>query len=105
MAHLPAHTRTRPWRPRPGPVAAAAARRPPPLGPASGRPRALHRHRRPQAWKISRTEFGTFMRADVTSVAGSAGPPCTGRSGAAPVAPRLVFTDGLGRQLALNGTP
>ena len=36
-----------------------------------------------QAWQSHRAEFGTFVCADVTGVAGSAGPPYTGRSGAA----------------------
>ena len=57
-----------------------------------------------QAWQHHRGEFGTFVRADVADVAGSAGPPNAGWPGAALVAPTLVLTDG-GRQLALNGTP
>ena len=58
-----------------------------------------------QAWQDHRGEFGTFVRADVADVAGSAGPPYIGRPGAALVAPSLVLTDDRGRQLALNGTP
>ena len=50
-----------------------------------------------QAWQSHRAEFGTFLRADVTGVAGSAGPPYTGRPGAAPVTPNLVLTDDSGR--------
>ena len=91
---------------------------PPPLGPYPGDPQrtasgpytatdagagittdSLH------AWQSHRAEFGTFVRADVTGVAGSAGSPYTGRPGAAPVTPNLVLTDDSGRQLALNGTP
>ena len=58
-----------------------------------------------QAWQHHRGEFGTFVRADVADVAGSAGLPYAGRPGAALVAPSLVLTDDLGRQLALNATP
>lgn len=58
-----------------------------------------------QAWRSRRAEFGAFVRADVTGVAGDAGPAYTGRPGATPVAPNLVLTDDSGRQLALSGTP
>jgi len=58
-----------------------------------------------QAWQTHRAEFGTFVRADIAGVAGSAGPPYAGRPGAAPVAPNLVLTDDSARQLAMNGTP
>lgn len=58
-----------------------------------------------QAWQNHRAESGTFVHADATGVAGSAGPPYTDRPGAGPVTPNLVLTDDSGRQLALNGTP
>lgn len=46
-----------------------------------------------QAWQSRRGEFGTFVRADVTGVAGLAGPSYAGQPGAALVAPSLVLTD------------
>lgn len=58
-----------------------------------------------QAWQSRRSEFGTFLRADVADVVGSAGLSYSGQPGAALVAPSLVLTDDAGRRLALNGTP
>jgi len=87
----------------------------PPLGPDPGDPQRTAREPYTatdagagittdslQACQSHRAEFGTFVRADITGVAG---PPYTGRPGAAAVTPNLVLTDGSGRQLALNGTP
>lgn len=57
-----------------------------------------------RAWREHRRLFSTFIRADLATATGQAG-PAYADSGSGPVHPTLVLTDAEGRRLALNGTP